>query len=101
MKVAIIGFGFVGKSLFNGLKDTVEVKKIDPKLGTNIGELGDFAPEILFICVPTPMNGDKTQDISIVKSVIDKIKKLKITPLVVLKSTLLPDHVKEHGMVGS
>ena len=90
MKVAIIGLGFVGNSLLNGLKDTVQVKEIDPKLGTNINELKDFSPEIIFICVPTPMSEDKTQDISIIESVVDEINDFKISSLVVLKSTLLP-----------
>jgi len=95
MKVAIIGLGFVGNSLLNGLKDTVKVKEIDPKLETNISDLKDFSPEIIFICVPTPMSQDKTQDISIIESVVDEINKLKIQSLVVLKSTLLPNYVKD------
>ena len=95
MKVAIVGLGFVGKSLLNGIKDSALVKQIDPKLGTNIDELKEFLPEIIFICVPTPMDNDKTQDISIVKSVVDQINNLSISSLVVLKSTLLPNHVKD------
>ncbi len=95
VKVAIIGLGFVGSSLLNALKDSVEVLQIDPKLGTSINELGDFSPEIIFICVPTPMKENKDQDISIIESVIDEIDNLKIASMVVLKSTLLPDHVKE------
>ena len=63
MKVAIIGLGFVGKSLLNGIDDSIEVKQIDPKLGSKINELKDFLPEIIFICVPTPMDLNKTQDI--------------------------------------
>lgn len=95
MKVAIIGLGFVGNSLFNGIEDSVDIIKIDPRLGSEISELKDFLPEIIFICVPTPMNEDRTQDISIIKSVVDEIKDLNINPLVVLKSTLLPNYVKE------
>lgn len=97
MKVAIIGMGFVGNSLLNGLKDTVYVKKIDPKLGTNIIELKDFSPEIIFICVPTPMSEDRTQDISVIQSVVDEIIDLNMESLVVLKSTLLPNYVEELG----
>ncbi len=95
MRVAIVGLGFVGNSLFNGIRDTVEIKKIDPKLGTEINELIDFLPEIIFICVPTPMNKDRSQNISIVRSVVNEIKDLKINSLVVLKSTLLPNYVEE------
>tara|TARA_B100002019_G_scaffold291441_1_gene311635 strand:+ start:889 stop:1737 length:849 start_codon:yes stop_codon:yes gene_type:complete len=97
MKVAIVGLGFVGNSLLNGLKDTVKVKEIDPKLGTNINDLKDFSPEIIFICVPTPMSQEKNQDISIIESVVDEINALKIKSLVVLKSTLLPNYVKDFG----
>ena len=97
MKVAIIGMGFVGNSLRNGLKDTVKVKEIDPKLKTNIIELRDFTPEIIFICVPTPMSEEKTQDISIIESVVDEINDLKISSLVVIKSTILPNNVNELG----
>ena len=95
MRVAIIGLGFVGNSLLNGMKDSVEVKKIDPKLGSEINELIDFLPEIIFICVPTPMNEDRSQNISIVRSVVDEIIDLNINSIVVLKSTLLPGYVEE------
>jgi len=95
MKVAIVGLGFVGKSLLNGIKDSAEVKQIDPKLGSNINELKDFSPEIIFICVPTPMDHDKTQDISIINLVVNEINNLDINSLVVIKSTLLPNYVKD------
>jgi len=95
MRVAIIGLGFVGNSLLNGMKDSVEAKKIDPKLGSGINELIDFLPEIIFICVPTPMNKDRSQNISIVRSVVDEIIDLNINSIVVLKSTLLPSYVEE------
>ena len=32
MRVAIIGYGFVGKALEFGIKDNVEIFKVDPKL---------------------------------------------------------------------
>ena len=73
MKVAIIGYGFVGKALENGFKENVETFLVDPKLKTEINELNSFLPEIIFICVPTPMNDDGTQMISILQDVISKI----------------------------
>ena len=42
MKIAIIGFGFVGKALSNGIKETVDVLKIDPILGTDLNDLNSF-----------------------------------------------------------
>ena len=52
MKVGIIGYGFVGSALKNGLKDNVEVLKIDPKLNTNISMLKTFNPDIFFVYQP-------------------------------------------------
>ena len=72
MRVGIIGYGFVGKALANGIKNKVDIFKVDPKLGTSISDLINFSPEIIFICVPTPMN-DGSQDIKILKKVIDEL----------------------------
>ena len=100
MKVAIIGYGFVGKALENGFKENVETFLVDPKLKTEINELNSFLPEIIFICVPTPMNDDGTQMISILKDVISKISKLTVSPLVVIKSTVLPMHLSNIEKLG-
>ncbi len=93
MKIAIIGLGFVGNALFAGLKNNVNVLRIDPKLGTKISELASFNPEIVFVCVPTPMNNQGEQDISILKNVIEEIKQIKSDALIVLKSTVLPNYI--------
>jgi UDPglucose 6-dehydrogenase len=93
MKVGIIGYGFVGKALADSLLDNVEVLKIDPKLKTSIKDLKVFSPSFIFICVPTPMNDDGSQDISILESVLDDIKLYCSNSVVVLKSTVLPSHV--------
>tara|TARA_Y100000768_G_scaffold221473_1_gene166935 strand:- start:223 stop:1068 length:846 start_codon:yes stop_codon:yes gene_type:complete len=93
MKIAIIGIGFVGGALLNCLKGDFEVMKIDPKLKTKIIDLERFNPDITFITVPTPMNDDGTQDISILNSVFDELKDIEINSLIVLKSTVLPDTI--------
>ena len=93
MKIGIVGIGFVGNALLNGINNNVEVMKIDPKLGTSIKNLSSFDPEITFICVPTPMNNDGSQDISVVYDVIDQLNLYKINSIIVLKSTVLPSHI--------
>ena len=95
MKIGIIGYGFVGKALANGFYDDVEILKIDPKLNSQIEDLSDFDPDAVFICVPTPMNKNSSQDITILKSVIEKLTNLNLNSLIVLKSTVLPNHIKE------
>tara|TARA_B100001175_G_C19388682_1_gene580256 strand:+ start:146 stop:997 length:852 start_codon:yes stop_codon:yes gene_type:complete len=94
MKTAIIGYGFVGKALANGFKDNIEVKLIDPKLKTKISDLESFNPELVFICVPTPMNNDGSQDISILEKVIIEINQNCPDSLVVIKSTVLPSCIE-------
>ena len=95
MKIGIIGYGFVGKALEAGLIDAVKILKIDPKLNSKIEDLIDFNPDAIFICVPTPMNEDSSQDISILNSVINEISKLNLKALIVLKSTVLPNYIKK------
>ncbi len=93
MKVGIIGYGFVGSALASGIKKNTNVIKIDPSLKTNLSDLVKFEPDICFICVPTPMNKDGSQDISILNSVIEEISEFKLSSLIVIKSTVLPDYI--------
>ncbi len=95
MKVGIIGYGFVGKALANGINKSTKILKIDPNLGTSVEDLVEFKPDIIFICVPTPLKDDLTLDSSIVFSVIEEIVRHKIDSLVVLKSTILPNFIKD------
>ncbi len=94
MKVGIVGYGFVGKALADGLKEDVDTLLVDPKLKTNINDLKSFDPEIIFVCVPTPMNNDGSQDVSILESVLNEINQLLSDAVIVLKSTVLPNHIK-------
>ncbi|MFL2735318.1 MAG: hypothetical protein ACJ0FD_04135 [Gammaproteobacteria bacterium] len=95
MKVGIIGYGFVGKALEAGLNTEVNIKKIDPKLKTSVTDLQDFCPDLIFICVPTPMDSDFSQDISILENVLLELDKLSLTSLIVLKSTVLPEYIQK------
>ena len=95
MKVGIIGYGFVGKALENGIDNTVSILNIDPKLNTSIKDLVPFQPNIIFICVPTPLCEDLSLDASIVHSVVDEILEYNIDCLIVLKSTILPNHLEK------
>tara|TARA_B100000674_G_scaffold486159_1_gene494172 strand:+ start:567 stop:1409 length:843 start_codon:yes stop_codon:yes gene_type:complete len=93
MKVGIVGYGFVGKAISMGLKKDVEVIKIDPLLGTNIDDLIAFNPDFIFLCLPTPMKKDGSQDLSILDSVFDDLNISDIDGLIILKSTVIPDNL--------
>tara|TARA_Y100000992_G_C21161519_1_gene441312 strand:+ start:34 stop:885 length:852 start_codon:yes stop_codon:yes gene_type:complete len=95
MKVGIVGFGFVGKALKNGLNDNVDCVEIDPKLGSDINDLKCHEPSIVFICLPTPMKDDGSQNIDLVKDAINKINEFNQDILIVIKSTILPKYVED------
>ena len=91
MKVAIIGHGFVGKAIDFGILPEVERLLIDPIYNTKIIDLEEFLPEFIFICVPTPMNNDGSQNIELIKKIIEDISELNLKSIIVIKSTVLPN----------
>ena len=94
MRVSIIGHGFVGKALENGLNENVETLIVDPIYQNKISDISLFNSEVIFICVPTPMKDDGDQDLNILNSVIEDIDKLKINAEIILKSTVLPSNIE-------
>lgn len=90
LKVGIIGYGFVGKAMSDGFSKNTKNFHVDPKLGTNISDLKEFDPDIIFICVPTPMGADGTQDDSILIKVCVEISELMPDKPLVIKSTVVP-----------
>lgn len=96
MNIAVVGCGFVGNALINGLCDKVNILKIDPKYGTSIKDLESFKANIIFICVPTPMSLEGDQDLSILDEIIENLSKLDSSHLVVIKSTVLPNYIERY-----
>ena len=90
LKIGIVGHGFVGKATDWGFNKKVKKYIVDPKLKTTIDELSCFEPEIIFICVPTPMNNDGSQDSSVIEKVIKDLSKKCRNSIKVVKSTVLP-----------
>lgn len=90
LKIGIVGYGFVGKAVDYGFEtEYVEKFYVDPKLNTTIDDLVGFNPNLTFICLPTPMNGD-------LADINDSILKcLRLTKgAVVLKSTVTPECIE-------
>ena len=94
MKIGIIGFGFVGKSIFEFFNNLLDVKVYDIKKNDitvdSIKELTD--DRIIFICLPTPMKKTGECDTSIIESVISELNNLsfKSKSKVIIKSTIPP-----------
>tara|TARA_Y100001935_G_C17284502_1_gene499510 strand:+ start:990 stop:1853 length:864 start_codon:yes stop_codon:yes gene_type:complete len=95
LKLGIIGHGFVGKATDWGFNKRVSKFIVDPLLGTNIKDLKDFGPEIIFICVPTPMKNDGSQDSSIIEKVLEELVVYCPNAIKVVKSTVLPSILDE------
>lgn len=91
-RIGVIGFGFVGKSVVHGFCLHADLKIYD-KYQTGLNTLEETVKEsdYLFICVPTPMSDDGSQDLSCIYDVIEKINKLDVTEkIIIIKSTVIP-----------
>ena len=95
LKLGIVGHGFVGKATDWGFNKRVNKFIVDPLLDTNIEDLKEFEPEIVFICVPTPMSDDGSQDSSIIENVIKELVSYCPNAIKVVKSTVLPSLLDE------
>ena len=87
-KIGIIGNGFVGEAqafAFSTISHTF-IYDIDPLKSKD--ELSAIhSCDFVFVCVPTPMHVDGSQDLSFVESVF---KNSSNKPIYILKSTVLP-----------
>jgi UDPglucose 6-dehydrogenase len=83
-KIAIIGYGYVGKAIEKFIKNHYKVTIYDPPAGylTTKEEVNECYAT--FICVPTPRAKDGGCDISLVEDVIRWLK----TELIIIKSTV-------------
>ena len=76
MNVGIIGLGYVGTALKEGFKDkhNIETYDLRSELSTCLS-IDDLVlkTDLIFICVPTPMNEDGSSNLDIVYDVVDKI----------------------------
>jgi len=99
-KVGIIGCGFVGSSLREGLKDSNEINvfdKYNTELSTvsNLQELVDVS-DIIFVCLPTPMKKTGECDTTLVKETVHSVAGMSgdTRKVVVIKSTVPPGTTK-------
>ena len=101
MNVGIIGCGFVGSSLREGLRDSVTVDVYD-KFNTDLStvdSLRDLVLEsdILFVCLPTPMRRTGECDTTLVENTVHLIDNYceGSSKVVVIKSTVPPGTTKK------
>jgi nucleotide sugar dehydrogenase len=94
--IGIIGYGMVGKAVEYGF-DKTECIISDPAYGlTDIVDVVQANPEVIFVCVPTPTDKDRY---SLLQGVLADIKQANYTGIVVVKSTVLPQYIEDFDVV--
>ena len=100
MNIGIIGQGFVGSAIREGLKNFYDVlvydlkKELCPKemLATPTGIITNC--DIIFQCLPTPMKKSGECDLSIVRNSLETLNTISCVhnknPIIVVKSTVPP-----------
>jgi nucleotide sugar dehydrogenase len=87
-KVGVIGNGFVGEAISFAFSSVSDLYVYDTDPLKSLDDLQSVHNcDFVFICVPTPMFEDGSQDLSYVESVFEKATN---TPVYILKSTVLP-----------
>jgi UDPglucose 6-dehydrogenase len=97
MNIGIIGQGFVGSAIYNGLKNYYDVRTYDIN-NTRCNSTHSMVcknSDIIFVCIPTPMRKSGECDTRLLESVINKLQKEcekhpQNSPVVVIKSTVPP-----------
>ena len=94
MKIGIVGQGYVGTAIKVGLEPYYELETYDKynesKTTCDLKQLV-WGCEVIFVCVPTPMNEDGSCHTDIVESVIKEINTYANgLQIVVIKSTVPP-----------
>lgn len=90
-KVGIIGYGFVGESQAFAFSPVADIKVFDIEVAKRTHELDEVLDQdLVFVCIPTPMKEDGTQDLSLVEGFFHQVEKFKAKPIYILKSTVLP-----------
>lgn len=92
--VGIIGNGFVGESMAFAFSPTSEVKIYDINKLKRTHTLEEtLKQKFIFVCLPTPMKSDGSQDISILEGFFGSIDQ-KTDSIFIIKSTVLPGTTK-------
>jgi UDPglucose 6-dehydrogenase len=97
MEIGVVGQGFVGSALSEGMRHAYNVFSYDKYKESTENSIEDLVKksDCIFVCVPTPMRSNGKCDISIVESVVMELddaflRHRKKGGIVVIKSTVPP-----------
>ena len=91
MILGIVGLGYVGGALLNGMQKSHHIETYDLKEECSCDSLESLCElvDVVFVCVPTPMRHNGLCDTSIVESVLQVVNESSCN-IAVIKSTTPP-----------
>ena len=104
MKIGIVGQGYVGTAVKTVFEKHYDVETYDIKQNCSCVSLQElvYETDVIFVCVPTPMNKDGSCNLSIVKNVVSDINDIVINTnesmnnkIVAIKSTVPPGTINK------
>ena len=92
-KIGIVGTGYVGSAIRSYFEQLTKVETFDKNVKCTTSSIQELVDKcnIIFVCVPTPMNKDGSTHINILFNVINEINEAvncKNNKVVVIKSTI-------------
>ena len=92
MKIGIIGQGFVGTAVYEGLKNFFDIETFDINKKSTCNSIEEVCDksDITFVCLPTPMKKDGSCYIGIVENVLEEINSINKCNIIIVKSTVPP-----------
>lgn len=96
MRIGLIGYGIVGKSVKYSFKEENDFCIIDPAYySTTYDDLMKFKPNVVYVCVPTPISKkeDEPLDFVYMETVFNNLVHQKLGVPIVVKSTVLHSYL--------
>lgn len=88
MKIGIVGYGVLGRAVYDALKNHHDLMIIDPPAGYGNGM--QFGFDAYVLCLPTPQGDDGECDYSLVEFYLDHISNYDYPTEILVKSTVPP-----------
>ncbi|OGI27830.1 MAG: hypothetical protein A2359_04070 [Candidatus Moranbacteria bacterium RIFOXYB1_FULL_43_19] len=85
-KIAIVGYGYVGKGVYNFFEGKFETIYFDPNVEGSASKEEVNKCDFAVVSVPTPMGDDGSCDLAIIRETLGWLD----TPLILIKSTIPP-----------
>ena len=92
MNIGIVGQGFVGTALYEGLKNHFQIETFDIAKECTCISLQQLSEksDVVFVCLPTPMKPNGDCHLDIVENTLSTLEAIEECKTIVVKSTIPP-----------